>query len=125
MVAGHATEIFDGGLVAQSGIHGERPEDFDLQAERREQRIADDPVYADSPVLYNIATNRGFAGESIGNAQILKEHGIGTPASRGTMVGLGVLADFIDPSIAASGGATAFAKGSIKGTEQGLVEARL
>lgn len=116
LVAGAATEYFDGGALAQSGIQGERPAGFDLQEERKAQRVADDPIYADSPILYNIATNRGFAGESIGNAAILKEQGIGTPASRGAMIGLGVVADFLDPSIAITGGTTALAKGAVKGT---------
>jgi hypothetical protein len=114
-IAGALTEGAGGGLLAKAEtLHGPMPEGFDLKEQRTIQREADDTIYKDSPVLYNIARNRGFGGESVGNAEILREQGIGTPTSRGIIMVGGFLADLLDPSLAVAGGLGAAAKSSVQ-----------
>ena len=99
-------------VLAEHGPLSEEHEQV-LSEERRKAREQDQPALKDSPVLYNIARNRGFAGEAIEAGNILQDKGIVGPAGKVAIIGAGFIADFLDPSLPAiAGGAEAVKTGA-------------
>lgn len=74
-----------------------------LQAERIARREADQPVFKDHPVLYNIARNRGFAGEAMEASDILQKQNVISPGTGFLLSSAGFVLDFLDPSLPAIG----------------------
>ena len=74
-----------------------------IEEERRKRRPG---AYKDSPILYNIAQNRGFTGEGIETAEIMGLEG----AEKGLYIAGTFGADLLDPTLDIAKGAGAGAK---------------
>ena len=89
------------GLVAEAGeAVGLLPEadyfdPFALSRERAKQRAKDTPLYADSPILANIAVNKGFTGEAEDLSNALNLEGW----QKGVVIGGGFLTDIASPDV--------------------------
>ncbi|NCW68545.1 MAG: hypothetical protein EBV86_08235, partial [Marivivens sp.] len=73
----------------------------ELKRLKEEQRAKKEPLYKDSPVLSNIALNKGFTGEAQDAADALR---VEDPYARFALIGAGFAADILDPSMAIAAG---------------------
>ena len=73
----------------------------ELKRLKEAQRAKKEPLYKDSPVLSNIALNKGFTGEAQDAADALR---VEDPYARFALVGAGFAADILDPSMAIAAG---------------------
>jgi hypothetical protein len=73
----------------------------ELKRLKEDQRAKKEPLYKDSPVLSNIALNKGFTGEAQDAADALR---IEDPYARFALIGAGFAADILDPSMAIAAG---------------------
>jgi len=92
-------------LVA--GVATEAVSSEDLKGIKKEYRKKETPLYADSPVLANIALNKGFTGEAQDAANALN---IEEPLTRAALIGGGFAADILDPTLGLAAGAIKGAK---------------
>ena len=89
------------GVVAEAGeAVGLLPEadyfdPFALSRKRAEQRAEDTPLYADNPILANIALNKGFTGEAEDISKALNLEGW----AKGAVIGGGFLTDIASPDV--------------------------
>lgn len=86
-------------LVAGAVVEATDTEE--LSRLKADQRAKNQPLYADYPVLANIALNKGFTGEAQEAADALR---VEDPSTRLVIVGGGFAADILDPSLALSFG---------------------
>jgi hypothetical protein len=76
----------------------------DVDKFKREAREKDQPVFKDSPVLFNVARNLSFTGEAQQTANALEERGLMTPTGAKLYTGAGFVADLLDPTFGLIGG---------------------
>ena len=73
----------------------------ELKRLKEDQRAKKEPLYKDSPILSNIALNKGFTGEAQDAADALR---VEDPYARFALVGAGFAADILDPTMAIGAG---------------------
>lgn len=74
----------------------------ELKRLKDDQRAKQTPLYKDSPILANVALNKGFTGEAQEAADALR---VEDPLTRLTIVGGGFATDLLDPTTAITAGA--------------------
>ena len=79
---------------ALAGFVGEITAGEDLENQRRQYRAKNQPLYKESPVLANIALNKGFTGQAVEDADKLGLEGW----QKWTTIGGGFITDFLDPT---------------------------
>ena len=89
-----------GGLAEVGEAAGLLPEadyfdPFELSRVRQQQRAKDTPLYEDSPILANIALNKGFTGEAEDIAKSMNLEGW----QKNVVIGGGFLADIMSPDV--------------------------
>jgi hypothetical protein len=95
-----ASAMFEGTTTLFEGAFTEEGEKT-LQELRQESREEKTPLYADSPILLNVAENRGFTMEMNESADLMEM----SPTGKVLMTAGGFMLDLLDPSLGMAGGA--------------------